>query len=491
MHSRSRWLLATLTILSLVTTLPADEPELEVDLPNEALKRPFAEQIPMVFVSRGQNKAEWAKLPKFFNELTETALDPLTGKTSERKVIKIKMPLGLNVVPTVPGENAMTFAKWQLGKQLYYDPILSSDGAVSCSTCHTPKAGFSDASKTSKGISGSIGGMNAPTVMNSAFNRFQFWDGRAESLEAQSQGPVQNNVEMFDGKGNPWNEAIKRVRKSEKYATLFEKEFGHGATRDTAAKAIATYERTVLVGNSIQDRADVAARTRAEEEENNKFDPQPKDYEKVLREAFAAKDIHSLQALNLDPAADAGKIPEVAKSINNGRLLFFGKARCNNCHVGETFTDHTFHNLGVGVVDGKIKPGQEGRFAAQPIGAKDVSLYGAFKTPALRGLLASRPYMHDGGEKTLEEVVNFYDKGGNANEFLDPKMRDFEAEKVFMIANKSGAKYTGPEPKIFTRGGWPVIPKVLGLTPEEKKDLVTYMRALEGDPIDEVLHKGK
>ncbi len=491
MRSRSLWMILPATLLGGVLALRADEPELEVDLPNVSLMRPFPEQVPMVFVSRGQNKAEWEKLPKFFNELTEKATDVQTGVTADRKVIKVKMPLGLNVAPTVPGENPMTLAKWQLGKELYFDPILSSDGTVSCSTCHSPRDGFADASKTSKGIGGSLGGMNAPTVMNSAFNRFQFWDGRADSLEAQSQGPVQNNVEMFDSKGNAWNEAIKRVRKAERYAGQFEKEFGHKATRDTAAKAIATYERTVLVGNSIQDRADVAARVRAAEEENNKFDPQPKDYETVLKAAFAAKEIYPLQALNLDPAADAGKIPEVAKSINNGRVLFFNKARCNSCHVGETFTDHTFHNLGVGVVDGKIKPGQEGRFAAQPLGAKDVSLYGAFKTPALRGLLASRPYMHDGSEKTLEDVVAFYEKGGNANEFLDPKMRDFDAEKAFMAANKAGTKWTGPEPKLFTRGGWPVIPRVLGLTDQEKKDLVTYLRALEGDPIDLVLQQVK
>lgn len=488
MLSRSRWLLAIPAMLSIVSVMPAQSPELDVDLPNEGLKRPFAEQTPMVFVSRGQNKAEWEKLTKFFNEATEQAFDPFTGKTIQRKVIKIKLPLGLNTPPTVPGENQMTFAKWNLGKKLYFDPILSSDGTVSCSSCHSSKLGFSDASKTSKGINGSIGGMNAPTVMNSAYNRFQFWDGRADSLEAQAQGPVQNPVEMFDGKGVPWNEAIKRVRKSATYSGLFEKEFGHSATRDAAAKAIATYERTVLVGNSIQDRADLAARQRAEEEETNKFEPQSKDYEKVLKDAFASKDTHSLKALNLDLAKDEGKIAAVAKSINNGRLLFFGKARCNNCHVGETFTDHTFHNLGVGVVDGKIKAGEEGRFGAQALGAKDAAVYGAHKTPALRGLLASAPFMHDGSEKTLEAVVDFYDKGGNANEFLDAKMRDFDAEKAYAASKNGGPAYKGPEPKMFTRGGWPIIPKVLGLTVEEKKDLVNYLRALEGDPIDQVLH---
>ena len=407
LSSRGLWYaLLGLPVASLAMPVRAGEKDapadLEVMLPNDALRRPFVEEVPMTFVSRGLNKAEWEKLPKFFNEVTEPAFNLASGKTVERKAIRIKLPLGLNVPPPVPGENPMTLARWEIGKKLYFDPILSSDNTVSCSTCHSPKAGFSDASKTSKGILGKLGGMNAPTVMNSAFNRFQFWDGRAATLEHQSQGPVGNNVEMFSGDPeDAWHAAIKRVRKSPAYAGLFEKEFGHPATRDAAAKAIATYERTVLIGNAIQDRAEAAARVRAEDEESTKFDPLPKDYEKVLKETVAAKNAHALTALGLD---DPAKIPEFSKSLSNGRTLFFGKARCNSCHVGETYTDHTFHNLGVGAKDGKLLAGQEGRFAAQPIGAKDPAMYGAFKTPPLRGLLASKPYMHDGTEKTLEEV---------------------------------------------------------------------------------------
>ena len=488
---RPWYTLLGLAVIALVMPIIAapkeDAGDLEVMLPNDALRRPFAEEVPMTFVSRGLNRAEWEKLPKFFNEVTEPALNLAAGKTVERKAIRIKLPLGLNVPPPVPGENPMTLARWELGKKLYFDPILSSDNTVSCASCHSPKLGFSDASKTSKGILGKVGGMNSPTVMNSAFNKFQFWDGRAATLEHQSQGPVGNNVEMFSGDPeDAWHAAIRRVRKSPEYAGLFEKEFGHPATRDAAAKAIATYERTVLVGNSIQDRAETAARVRAEDEETNKFDPLAKDYEKVLKEAVDARDTHALAALGLD---DAAKVPEVAKSLANGRTLFFGKARCNSCHVGETYTDHTFHNLGVGAKDGKLLPGQEGRFAAQPLGAKDVAMYGAFKTPPLRGLLASRPYMHDGSEKTLEEVVEFYDRGGNPNPYLDAKMRDTDAEKAFVSAKSDGKKV--PDPAVFTPGGWPIIPKKLELTPQEKKDLVLFLKGLEGDPIDPLLHDTK
>lgn len=464
----------------------------EALLPNDSLRRPIAEEVPMTFVGRGTNRAEWEKLKSFFNEVTEPVYDPKTGKSVNRKAIKVKLPLGINVAPTIPAENPMTLARWELGKKLYFDPILSSDATVSCSSCHSPKLGFSDASKTSKGIAGKIGGMNAPTVINSAFNKFQFWDGRADSLEHQSQGPVGNSVEMFAGEGvDAWHAAIKRIRSSPEYAGLFEKEFGHPATRDAAAKAIATYERTVIVGNSIQDRAEVAARVRAEDEESNKFDPQPKDYEKVINAAIAAKDEHSLKAIGVDGAKDQARVPEVAKSIANGRTLFFNKARCNSCHVGETYTDHTFHNLGVGAKDGKLLPGQEGRYGAQPLGAKDPALFGAFKTPQLRGLLASQPYMHDGSEKTLEEVVELYDRGGNVNPHLDAKMRDTEAERAYVAAKANGAKFSGPEPTVFTAGGWPIIPKKLELTPQEKKDLVLFMKALEGEPIDPLLHKSK
>ncbi|MCS6896676.1 MAG: hypothetical protein NZM29_01775, partial [Nitrospira sp.] len=369
-----------------------------------------------------------------------------------------------------------------------FDPILSSDGTVACASCHAPDKGFSDASKTSKGIRGQIGGMNAPTVMNSAFNRFQFWDGRAVSLEHQAQGPVGNPIEMFDGSPeDAWHQAIKRIRGNPAYQGLFEAEFGHPATRDAAAKAIATYERTVLVGNSIHDRAELAARARAEEEESTKLDPVAKDYEKVLKEAVAAGDTHALAALGLGAKPDAAALSAAAASIANGRALFFGKARCNSCHVGETFTDHTFHNLGVGAVDGKLGPGQEGRYAALPLGAKDPSMYGAFKTPPLRGLLASQPYMHDGSERTLEDVIEFYDRGGNPNPYLDPKMRDTDAEKAYLAAQAGGPEYKGPKPALFTSGGRPIIPKKLELTPQEKKDLVNFLRALEGDPIDAVL----
>lgn len=456
-------------------------------IPNRALQRPETESTPIIFVSRGTNAKEWESLKDFANPVTEQVIDPVTKKMTTRKVVKIKMPLGLNTIPSVPPENPLTWERFELGKKLYFDTSLSSDNTVSCATCHDPSKGYSDARKTSTGIASKVGGMNAPTVLNSVYNRFQFWDGRAASLEEQAQGPVQNPSEMFDGKGNAWHEAVKRIRSNPEYKGLFEKEFGTPATRDAIAKAIATYERLVFSGNSIQDRAELAARIRAIDEDSTNFTPKPEDYEKVLKEAFAKKDNYALDALQL---TDEKQIPEVAKSIDRGRILFLNKARCNSCHVGETYTDHTFHNLGVGVgKDGKLPTDQLGRYGSQATGHKDHAMIGGYKTPPLRGLLASKPYMHDGSEKTLAEVIEFYDRGGNANEFLDPKMRDIEAEEAYMLAQKNGTKYEGPMPALFTSANTPIIPRKLNLTPAEKKDLEMFLRALEGEAPPAVLRK--
>lgn len=475
---------SSLLALAMASTTASAADTYEAAIPNESLKLSFKEDAPIVFVSRNANKAEWEQLKSFWNESTETVTEPLTGKPVTRRVVKIKVPLGLATAPAVPAENPLTVAKWELGKKLYYDKILSTNNTISCASCHNPAKGFTDQRKTSLGINNNIGGANAPTVINSAYNRFQFWDGRAASLEDQSQGPPTNPIEMFAGKGNAWEEAITRIRAVPEYVKAFEKVFGHAPTRDAAAKAIAAYERTVLVGNSIFDRADLAMRDRVNEEESGKYEFKPVDFAKVLTEAFAKKDKTALTALGLDVEKDAAKAAEYGKRIAHGRDVYFGKARCATCHVGDNFTDHAFHNLGVGAKDGKLGADHQGRYASQPTGHKDPAVVGAFKTPGLRSLLDTAPYMHDGSEKTLEEVVELYDRGGNANEFLDPKMRDIDAELAYVKAKASGAEYKGPQPAVFTRSGAPIIPLKLNLTAEEKADLVLFMKALQSDPVD-------
>ena len=461
--------------------------DLDWQIPNERLMLPFKDQEPIYFVNASQNAAEWRKLPKFWNEASEKVQDPRTGEVVVRKVVKIKLPLGLTHNPPVPAENQMTVTRWLLGKRLYFDHILSSSSTVACASCHNPKQGWTDQSPVSTGIGGLKGGVSAPTVLNACFNPLQFWDGRAISLEDQAQGPVQNPVEMFSGEGHAWPRAVERVRKKDDYARRFREAYGTEPTRDAIAKAIATFERTVLSGNSIHDRADLAMRIRVSREEGTDFTLKPVDYEKVLKEAFAAKDIPALSALKLDVNKDAGRVPQVAKAISNGRALFFGKARCATCHVGDLFTDNAFHNLGVGAKDGKLPANGWGRFNHVPLGHKNVEFLGAFKTPTLRGLVRTAPYMHDGNEKTLEEVVEFYDRGGNANPFLSTKMRDIDAERAYELARQRGTKYSGPKPALLREDGHPIIPLKLNLTKAEKADLVYFLRALQGDPVDPIV----
>jgi len=451
-------------------------------VPRENWKMPFTDEQPIRFVNRSQAAAEWDKLSQFWNETTEKAVDPKTGQSVTRKTVVVKVPLGLTSSPPVPAENPLTVAKWALGKQLYFDTILSSDGTVSCSSCHDPKRGYTDRSPVSTGIRGLKGGMSAPTVFNSAYAPLQFWDGRALSLEDQAQGPVQNPVEMFSGDEHAWNSAVLRVRRQDKYVKQFRAVFGTEPTRDGIAKAIASYERTVLSGNSIHDRAELAMRARVEDEGTGKFEFKAKDYATVLKAAFDAKDAPTLTALGLDAEKDGDKVAAMAKSISDGRTLFFGKARCNSCHVGDNFTDYQFHNLGVGVKDGELPANTLGRFAILPTGHKNPELIGAFKTPTLRHLLGTAPYMHNGSERTLEEVVEFYDRGGNANEFLDTKMRDYDSEKAYILSQQEKTPYKGPEVKLFGKDQKPIVPLKLNLTPQEKHDLVLFLRALQGDP---------
>jgi cytochrome c peroxidase len=464
-----------------------EDPSFTWQLPRAGWKLPFQDEQPIHFISRAQAAAEWDRLEHFWNEATEKAVDPATGKEVERTVVKIKVPLGLTQSPPVPAENPPTVAKWRLGKQLYFDPILSSDNTVRCASCHDPAKGWTDQRHVSLGIKDQRGGVSAPTVLNAAYNALQFWDGRAVSLEHQCQGPPQNPIEMFDGNGDAWRLVVERVRSKAGYGEQFKKAFGTEPTRDVIAKAIATFERTALSGNSIHDRAELAMRRRVEEEETGKFEIQAKDYEAVLKEALARKDLPALTALGLDPEKDAAKLPAVAGGLNNGRALFFGKARCSSCHAGDNFTDQGFHNVGVGVNNGELPAGGHGRFDQLQPGHKNPELMGAFKTPTLRGLVTTAPYMHDGSEATLETVVDFYDRGGNAHEHLDAKMRDFEAEKAYLLSKQGGPAYQGPDVRLFGPEQKPVVPLKLNLTGQEKKDLVLFLKALQGDPVDPIV----
>lgn len=481
----ARRLLFTLALIAFTSPAlaqPAIPPIESADflLPDESKMTPFKDRVPVVYVTT--NQPEWKTLKGFWNDGAEEAVDPATGAKVARKVVKLKVPLGLTQPPPVPAENAMTAEKWALGKRLYYDKILSTNGQVACATCHAPEKGFADGAKSSTGINNALGPINSPTVFNAAYNRFQFWDGRGSSLEDQAQGPVGNNKEMFGGKADPWAEAVQRLRANADYVTAFNRVFGHAPTRDAAAKAVATYERTVLLGNSLDDKAAALMRKRVIEEETGKFVLKAEDYAAALKTEFAAKG-GALKDIGLDAAKDAGKADEFGKRLLAGRELFFNKARCTNCHTGDTYTDHGFHNIGVGAKDGDLPLDEFGRFVRLPTGHKDTALVGAFKTPGVRGLLWTAPYMHSGEEKTLEAVVDFYDRGGNVNPYLDEKMRDTAAEAAYVKARAEG-KPVDPAVKTYGPTKKPIIPLKLNLTAPEKADLVLFMKALNGEPLD-------
>ncbi len=274
-------------------------------------------------------------------------------------------PLGPLPAVTTPPTNPQDSLKILLGKQLYFDPRLSADGTVSCATCHNPAHGWSDKGPTSEGIKGQLGGRRAPPVSNAAYNPLQFWDGRAGSLEEQAIGPIANPVEM----GFTHDACVACLEGIPAYVDAFRAVFGTPyITIEQVGQAIAAYERTVVTTDSRFDR-------------------------------YAKGDNTALTRLERE-----------------GLEVFNGKGHCTACHWGPNFSDGRFHNLGVPQT-GPLAS-DDGRYAV----TKNPKDKGAFKTPTARDAGARPPYLHTGGEKTIEDVIRFYNKGGGINPNLDPLM---------------------------------------------------------------------
>jgi cytochrome c peroxidase len=296
------------------------------------------------------------------------SVGPAMAADQARTATSIKPPLGLPPVP-IPADNPLTPDKIALGRRLYYDPTLSVDKTVACATCHHPNYGFSDGKQVSNGFQQKTGSRNSPTVFNSAFFETQFWDGRAPSLEKQAEGPVQNPVEM----AHTLKGVEERLNADASYREQFAKVFGPAPiTYDMVSKAIASFERTVVSANSPFDRWKYG---------------------------------HDEKA--------------VSASVKRGFVVFTSpkKGNCATCHlVGKDyalFTDNKFHNIGIGADMDGIK--DEGRFAV----TKEQAHRGAFKTPSLRNIALTAPYMHDGSVKTLKDAIDYYIGGGNSNAQLD------------------------------------------------------------------------
>ena len=358
-------------------------------------------------------------------DLTTEEIKAWLDKKPNHRPLEVVLPVGLALGAnniSIPADNPITRAKIELGRQLFFDTRLSSDNTISCASCHHPEDGYGRNTTFGVGVGGQKGGRNSPIAFNRILSSVQFWDGRAATLEDQAKGPIANPIEM----ANTHDAAVKTLKGIEGYRLQFESIFpGKGITIDTVAQAIATFERALVTGASPADYYEPHAN----------FVKNFRDELKDL-DAFKKDDLESYnQYWSLKRASDAH--PITASAIR-GRELFFGKANCTACHAGANFTDEKYHNIGIGM--DKPKP-DLGRYDQTKI-EKDK---GAFKTPTVRNISQTGPYMHDGSLKTLEEVVEWYDKGGHPNPYLSDKM------------------------------------KKLNLTAQEKEDLVSYMKALQGD----------
>lgn len=317
-------------------------------------------------------------------------------KTLSTATVEVELGLMLPTFPTgVPPQSE----EIELGRELFSDPLLSRDGSISCASCHSPEHGFADPAPVSVGINGTKGRRNSPTLWNVAYLEQLSWDGRHTSLEQQALAAISNPDEM----GLNLDQVRDRVQA--KYGARLLKLY-RDVSDQSVAKALGSFQRTLVAGNSP-----------------------------------------------VDQYLYAGKHDAINGSAKRGFRIFLGEGRCVQCHTircddchpfggaTATFTDDRFHNIGVGFE--KTDNGDLGRWE---ITRRQEDL-GAFRTPTLRNIELTAPYMHDGSMKTLEEVVDHYNKGGNPNSNLDPDVQR------------------------------------LDLNEQEKRDLIEFLKSLTSDKL--------
>jgi cytochrome c peroxidase len=304
----------------------------------------------------------------------ETDLPVLPKDELPARISIKKVPVGFTGLPKSPADNPTTVEKAKLGRRLFFDSVLSNDGTVSCASCHQPEHGFASPDPVAIGIGGQRGTRNAPSVLNRGFGTHFSWDGRDASLEQQAMGPLTSETEM----GGDLETVLANIRKDASYVDAFSEVFGpeksnaESVTTENIAKAIACFERTLTSGNSPVDR-------------------------------FRESEYEAL-----------------SKSARQGLWIFESRGGCWKCHSGSNLTDEDFHNTGVGY-------GKENRDLGRMEATKDDNHQFRFKTPSLRDVEHTAPYMHDGSLKTLRDVVEFYNQGGNPKDaLLDKTMKPLE-----------------------------------------------------------------
>jgi cytochrome c peroxidase len=302
--------------------------------------------------------------------LAADAPPDLPKDTLPTKLVLDEVPLGLEMRP-VPKETPLTDERVRLGRRLFFDPILSADNTIACASCHQPSHGFAGIEARPRGIRGQRVARRAPSLFNRAYGKAFFWDGRESTLEGQALRPIEDPAEM----GSTVAAALDRLRADPTYKSQFEAAFSDGVTAANLSRGLASFERVLLRGDSAIDR-------------------------------FRRK----------------GDVKGLSAQERHGLWLYESKGRCWRCHTGANFTDEAYHNTGVSW--GK-DPADLGRYAV----TKKEEDRGRFKTPTLRGVALTGPYMHDGSLTSLEDVVEFYNRGGGANPNLDPVLAPLNMSK--------------------------------------------------------------
>lgn len=297
----------------------------------------------------------------------EPSAPPLPRDTLADELPLDSMPLGLPSRSAAPDDNRLTAERVRLGRKLFFDPVLSEDGTVACASCHDPAHGFASDAPLAVGIKGRVGPRNTPSLLNRAYGDSFFWDGRSKTLEEQALEPIVNPREM----GGPLNDVVARLQADAAYRADFAAAYRDGLTAQNLGRALAAFERVLLSGGSRVDR-------------------------------FQAGDF---TALNDRERA--------------GLWLFESRGQCWRCHRGANYTDEKLHNTGVAALQADPDPG---RFAV----TRDSADRGRFKTPSLRDVSRTAPYMHDGSLSTLREVVDYYNRGGVKHPGLDQAIKRLE-----------------------------------------------------------------
>jgi cytochrome c peroxidase len=405
---------------------PAGQPAVDESVEADAATLPVTTDLEPVELELGTDELT-AGIPGE-GPLTLEQIREWLDNPENHRVIQPVLPLGLSAAAAnIQGidQTPMTRAKIELGRQLYFDTRLSSDGSISCASCHHPDEGFTRKTRFGVGVRAQEGNRNSPVSYNRIVSSLQFWDGRASSLEDQAGGPIANAIEM----ANTHEQCMETLRQIEGYQLQFAKIFpAREMDISTVTQALSTFERAIV---SL---------------------PAPYDYYEVVRtvENSFGDEIEELKEEDPELYAQYQQALEGSKNLSEsakrGRELFFSdRAACTACHAGANFTDEKFHNIGVGM---DVENPDLGRYVVTNVEADK----GAFKTPTIRNVALSAPYMHDGSQATLEEVVDWYVKGGHPNPYLSDKIKKLdlnEQEEEDLVAFMKEA-LTSPFPHIET-----------------------------------------